>query len=217
LEANAMDHRHLMGPRTPIHRTVRLGFEEERVLDRFAQCFAEDFVLFGAVINRDLELLHAIGDTRSFLSVPIGIATNDISKMIVSELSIPLSTGVRRVMDNAKPVYYSSIRISYRNEEYPVRLIIKPLPTRKGQDPLIGLFISEQKTVAPRETGKEMLNYDLSREAEQRIADLEQELQFSRENLQATVEELETSNEELQATNEDLLASNEELQSTNEE
>jgi two-component system CheB/CheR fusion protein len=59
--------------------------------------------------------------------------------------------------------------------------------------------------------------YDISREAEQRIHDLEQQLQFTRENLQATIEELETSNEELQATNEELLASNEELQSTNEE
>jgi two-component system CheB/CheR fusion protein len=49
------------------------------------------------------------------------------------------------------------------------------------------------------------------------MRDMEQELQFTRENLQATIEELETSNEELQATNEELLASNEELQSTNEE
>ncbi len=54
-------------------------------------------------------------------------------------------------------------------------------------------------------------------ESQQRITDLENELQFTRESLQATVEELETSNEELQATNEELLASNEELQSTNEE
>jgi two-component system CheB/CheR fusion protein len=57
----------------------------------------------------------------------------------------------------------------------------------------------------------------VGKEAQQRIVDLENELQFTRENLQATVEELETSNEELQATNEELLASNEELQSTNEE
>jgi two-component system CheB/CheR fusion protein len=49
------------------------------------------------------------------------------------------------------------------------------------------------------------------------IADLESELQITKENLQTTVEELQTSNEELQATNEELLASNEELQSTNEE
>jgi two-component system CheB/CheR fusion protein len=53
--------------------------------------------------------------------------------------------------------------------------------------------------------------------AEQRIHDLEQELQFSRENLQATIEELETSNEDCRPTNEELLAGNEELQSTNEE
>jgi two-component system CheB/CheR fusion protein len=63
----------------------------------------------------------------------------------------------------------------------------------------------------------ETIKYDADAEIHQRLADLEQELQFSRENLQATIEELETSNEELQATNEELLASNEELQSTNEE
>jgi two-component system CheB/CheR fusion protein len=51
----------------------------------------------------------------------------------------------------------------------------------------------------------------------ERIDELEKELQIKSENLQATVEELETSNEELQSSNEELIASNEELQSTNEE
>ena len=51
----------------------------------------------------------------------------------------------------------------------------------------------------------------------ERIAGLEGELRYAKENLQATIEEMETSNEELQATNEELVASNEELQSTNEE
>jgi two-component system CheB/CheR fusion protein len=57
----------------------------------------------------------------------------------------------------------------------------------------------------------------VSDEATSQIADLQRELLFVRESLQATIEELETSNEELQATNEELLAANEELQSTNEE
>ncbi|XOF32503.1 MAG: chemotaxis protein CheB [Candidatus Electrothrix sp. YB6] len=47
------------------------------------------------------------------------------------------------------------------------------------------------------------------------IAELELELQTTKENLQATVEELQTSNEELQATNEELLASNEDLYTVN--
>ncbi|MBF0202117.1 MAG: PAS domain-containing protein [Desulfamplus sp.] len=53
--------------------------------------------------------------------------------------------------------------------------------------------------------------------ANDRIMDLEREIQFTRENLQATIQELQTANEELQATNEELLAANEEMQSTNEE
>lgn len=217
VDTGTFDHRRLMRPRTLTHPAIRLEFEEERVLDRFAQCFAEEFVLFAAVVNQDLELLHVIGDTRSFLSVPVGIATNDISKMIIKELSIPFSTGVRKVLDRGQAVTYSNIHIPYGGKDTLVRMMLKRLSTRKGQDPLMALFISEQTMGLPPQANKDMLDYDLGREAEQRIADLEQELQFTRENLQATVEELETSNEELQATNEELLASNEELQSTNEE
>ena len=61
------------------------------------------------------------------------------------------------------------------------------------------------------------VEFDADSQAAQRIADLELDLQQTKENLQATIEELETTNEEQQATNEELLASNEELQSTNEE
>jgi two-component system, chemotaxis family, CheB/CheR fusion protein len=49
------------------------------------------------------------------------------------------------------------------------------------------------------------------------VAQLERELQYTRESLQTTVEELETSNEELKSTNEELQSTNEELQSSNEE
>ena len=59
--------------------------------------------------------------------------------------------------------------------------------------------------------------FDLNNQLTERFIELEKELQFTKENLQATIEELETSNEELQSTNEELIASNEELQSTNEE
>jgi len=51
----------------------------------------------------------------------------------------------------------------------------------------------------------------------QRIEDLERELAYTRENLQATIEEQQASNEELKSINEELQSTNEELQSTNEE
>jgi len=49
------------------------------------------------------------------------------------------------------------------------------------------------------------------------VAEVEDELRFTRETLQTTIEQLETSNEELKSTNEELQSTNEELQSTNEE
>jgi two-component system CheB/CheR fusion protein len=50
-----------------------------------------------------------------------------------------------------------------------------------------------------------------------KLAELERELQITRESHQTTIEELESSNEELKSTNEEIQSSNEELQSTNEE
>jgi two-component system CheB/CheR fusion protein len=50
-----------------------------------------------------------------------------------------------------------------------------------------------------------------------RNEELERELAYTRENLQATIEELQATNEELKSTNEELQSTNEELQSTNEE
>jgi len=51
----------------------------------------------------------------------------------------------------------------------------------------------------------------------QRIEEVERELAYTKENLQATIEEQQASNEELKSTNEELQSTNEELQSTNEE
>jgi two-component system CheB/CheR fusion protein len=63
---------------------------------------------------------------------------------------------------------------------------------------------------------------NIGREPGEKIEDptvhqLEQELQSTREYLQATIEELETTNEELKSNNEEMQSVNEELQSTNEE
>jgi two-component system CheB/CheR fusion protein len=50
-----------------------------------------------------------------------------------------------------------------------------------------------------------------------RVEELEQDLAYTKENLQATIEEMQAANEELKSTNEELQSTNEELQSTNEE
>ncbi len=192
--------------------------EEERILDRFLQSLSPEYVPLSMVVNEEMEVVYVLGDTGGFFRLPTGKIVNNISKMAAKDLSIPLNTGIQKVLKTGEGLTYSNINVNVGNEPKRINLQIKPLHRKKGQNLLTAVFIEEvsQSRKIATKTG-ESYSYDVDREAQQRILDLEQELQFTRENLQATIEELETSNEELQATNEELLASNEELQSTNEE
>ncbi|MFP4084352.1 MAG: chemotaxis protein CheB [Desulfonatronovibrio sp.] len=200
---------------TPGRRPLRPG--EDRLLERFLDSLSHEYIPLAVVVNEHLELLHVIGDTEGYFKLPPGKLSMDISKMAAKDLAIPLSTGIQKVFRKQEPLHFSNIRLSQHNDHKIVDMRIRPLPQKKGQEPLVAVFLEEVKKKETPAKEQSIQTYDLSREAEERINDLEQELQFTRENLQATVEELETANEELQATNEELLASNEELQSTNEE
>ncbi len=201
-------------------RTASTGWprnqDEERLLDRFLQLLAGDYVPLAVVVNERLEVLHILGDPEGYFRLPSGKLMNDVTKIAVRDLAIPLATGLQKVFKSGEEIKYTSIRLKWREETRNIQIRIRLLPGKKGQEALAAVFIEESSQPSKEPVVGSMQIYDIAQEAEQRIHDLEQELQFSRENLQATIEELETSNEELQATNEELLASNEELQSTNE-
>ncbi|MFH1135234.1 MAG: chemotaxis protein CheB [Pseudomonadota bacterium] len=194
------------------HRT----HETDKTLERFLESISGDYVPLTLIVNEQMEVQHVFGETEGYFKVPSGRISNDISKMASKDLSIPLTTGIQKTFRTNEELRFTNIVSRRRDSANNVNLRIKPLPQKKGQEPLVAVFISETRKECP-DGDAAVFTYDLSKEAEQRLRDLEQELQFTKENLQATIEELETSNEELQATNEELLASNEELQSTNEE
>jgi len=190
----------------------------ERVLERFLEAVSPRYVPMAVIVNEHLEIQHIIGDSRPYMQFPQGRPTVELDKVVTKELAIPFVTGLQKVFRERKPLEFRSIRVRDGGEDRIVDLTMIPIAEHRGQERLAaGLIHERTPDTAPEAGCVDAAVYDLSREAEQRITDLEQELQFSRENLQATIEELETSNEELQATNEELLASNEELQSTNEE
>ena len=191
--------------------------EEERILDRLIEAVSSDYFPLVLIVNESLEVLHIIGDVKDYFKLPSGKLLNDISRMASRELAIPVSTGIPKVFREKKDLNFSNIQIRKNEKSVIIDLLIKALPGKKGQDQLVAVFIIETTRIKSPDQDQIIQTFDLSKEAEEHINDLEQELQFTRENLQATIEELETANEELQATNEELLASNEELQSTNEE
>jgi two-component system CheB/CheR fusion protein len=190
--------------------------EQDRLTDRLVDALAQAYVPPAAVVNERLEVLHTVGELEGILSVPSGRAVFDIAKMVDRSIAVPLATGVQKVFRTGDELVYSNVHFGQSDLPYALRLRIRPMPERKGDDPLVVVFFERMDDTA--DTSMEQgTDCDLGAAKDQRLQDLEQDLQFTRENLQATVEELETSNEELQATNEELLAGNEELQSTNEE
>jgi two-component system CheB/CheR fusion protein len=187
-----------------------------RLIERVLSEAAAEYLPVTLIVNQQQEILHTIGDVGDLFRLPSGKIANDVIKMAHADLAIPLSTALQRALQRGEEVVYNNVRLQVRDEVQVYSLRIRPLSSARHYEPLAAIFLLPQTPTEPASPqGAE--SYDLDREAQQRILDLEQELQFSRENLQATIEELETSNEELQATNEELMASNEELQSTNEE
>ena len=217
LSATDTRSRDLRGQFAGARRMLRLS-EEERMLERFLETITKDYIPLAVIVNAQLEVMHVLGDTGGYFRLPSGKVVNDISKMAVRELAIPLTTGIQKVFRQRQELRFANIRLPQESGDVRVvNLRIRPLPEKKGQESLVAVFVEEIKKNEVVEADPNVQSYDFSKATEERLRDLEQDLQFTRENLQATIEELETSNEELQATNEELLASNEELQSTNEE
>ncbi len=188
--------------------------DEARILETYVDMVAGRFIPFAMIVSEDNELYRVMGDSRRFLNPISGRVTTDISKLLVKELSVPVATGLKKVFKTRTELTFTDISLRAGGKVSKVNISIKPFEVRRNLPLFAAVTVTE---LQKNEDDAAESGYDVGAETLQRIADLEQELQFTRESLQATIEELETSNEELQATNEELLASNEELQSTNEE
>ncbi|MDD2915875.1 MAG: chemotaxis protein CheB [Gallionella sp.] len=190
--------------------------DDARILESFIEALAIDFIPVSMIVDEGFELLRVTGDSRRYLRPLSGKVSTDITKILVKELGVPIATGLTKVFKSRTEVSFSNVSVKSEDVVSKVNILIRPLVVRRNT-PLLAVVIISEVAKTPSTEIADGVKYDADAEVLHRLGDLEQELQFTRESLQATIEELETSNEELQATNEELLASNEELQSTNEE
>lgn len=169
------------------------------------------------VVSENRELLQSFGSTRKYLRVPDGNFNLDILAMLPRELSLVLSSAIHRVRKEKTPATYAGIRMKDGDGTSMVTLKVDTTIDPLRQAMVFVITVTEDDPLLKVQVSENMSSHVQNGIHEQMIKDLDHELQFTRENLQATIEELQTANEELQATNEELLAANEELQSTNEE
>jgi two-component system CheB/CheR fusion protein len=181
----------------------------------FSETLLEEYDYAGIFIDKNFDVKQAIGQFKRFMDFPENAFNFNLLKLVPSDLSIALSTGIRKAMKDNERVVLRNIKFRGASGEKVATVIIKPyLVQRAYMQPFIFIVIKEEE-IAVKKT--EPLLVTAENFTTERISQLEQELVDTKENLQALLEEVESSNEELQSSNEEIISSNEELQSTNEE
>ncbi|MDQ1913167.1 CheR family methyltransferase [Paenibacillus sp. GD4] len=170
------------------------------------------------VIDENNDVIHLSGNVNPYLVLARGKPSWNIYKMVEAHLAVAIVTAIQRVRKEKKVIHYKDIKANQGEQSSYLNLVVKPFTLRnKKFDKLVLVQFEEADRPISELPVKIVDSFDIENNVNQRIVELEQELQRAEESLQATIEELETSNEELQATNEELVAANEELMSTNEE
>lgn len=158
-------------------------------------------------------ILYVHGDTGMYLRPAPGQATLNAIEMAREGLPLELRAAIHAAADLGKPTLGHELKIMSNGKSAAAGLSVRPLPG-DGQKLLL---VSFQEIAHPvQETHGHTKRSSKSAE-QQRIAELERDLAYTKENLQSTIEEQQASNEELKSTNEEMQSTNEELQSTNEE
>ena len=167
------------------------------------------------VIDEQFDILHTINNVNDYLSIPTGQITINLLKMLSRENSIFVSSLIRRAAKSDDEIIIENVES--KNIGKQLSLSCKKITDKLNGNCYYLVSFNEKDIVARTKKTASTGKVSVQIHYNERIEELEKELQLKSESLQATVEELETSNEELQSSNEELIASNEELQSTNEE
>jgi two-component system CheB/CheR fusion protein len=159
-------------------------------------------------------ILYVHGDTSRYLRQPAGPVTTNVVEMAGEGLQLYLRTALQLAAQGT-PTLNQEVSLSAGGGMLMVSFSVRLLPSvfNDAVDNLLLVSFQEVTRPARRRAGK---GAAASADAE-RLVQLERELAYARENLQAYIEEQQTATEELQSTNEELQSSNEELETSKEE
>jgi two-component system CheB/CheR fusion protein len=204
LETRRIPHRHAKAP--------GIGEIVEKML-------VQRFVPACVVIDEHNTILYFHGKMSRYLAPANGEASLDLLRMVHTDLRLPLGVAVRKAMMQEQQVVQENIHLETEDGFQLINLSVQPMMDTPLEANLFLVIFDDVTRHFEQAEAVDVANgtHDMTEPHEQRILELEQELQSTRQYLQTTIEQLETTNEELRSTNEELQSANEELQSTNEE
>lgn len=176
------------------------------------------FTPASVVINNDLEIIQFRGSTGEFLEPSPGKPSFNLIKMAKGGLGFELRSAISKVRKSGNSYRKENIPIKQNTNIEHVTIEVLPLKSTSTEHHYLVLFEGakdlSQTEILP--VGQKVTRAKHGAK-DHRIAELEQELSQTREDMRSVTEEQEATNEELQTASEEILSSNEELQSINEE
>ncbi|MBI5163231.1 MAG: PAS domain-containing protein [Magnetospirillum sp.] len=181
------------------------------VLER---CMLDEFAPGHVLVDQDGQALHFSARAGRYCEVPAGAPSRDLLAVVRRGLRLPLRRALRQAQQSGARAVCRNV--VYETEAGPQTVDVTVVPLGdSGAQPLWAVVFADVETgrndERTGEDGRVSLDPDVG------AAELERELQQTRQRLQISIEEYEGSTEELKAANEELLSVNEELQSSNEE
>jgi two-component system CheB/CheR fusion protein len=159
-------------------------------------------------------ILYVYGETGAYLSPAQGPATLNVLEMTRDGLQFGLRAAINRATGEKLATLGCEVPLTRAGDLCTISLSVRPISDPALAEGLLMISFAELAAIpAIRPHGKRR-----GAQADTlRIEALERDLDYTRQNLQATIEEQQATNEELKSANEEMQSSNEELQSVNEE
>lgn len=212
--ANELSWRARDGGREP---TITLpSTKEVNFAELTRRALLSTFAPASVVVDMNGAILYIHGETGKYLRPAPGQPTHNVLDMAREGLRVELRTILQRAAVLERPKSEHEVKVKTNGDFHTVLLGVRPLPDPGGHPGLL-LLSFQDVPPAPAESQPAGDRPPAPAESTSRIEELERDLAYTREHLQATIEGQQSANEELQSTNEELQSTNEELQSTNEE
>lgn len=202
-----------------LQKTVQFKDSKEfSIGDVTKETLLESYAPSCVVIDEKFSIIYFQGQTNKYLEPPVGEANLNVLKMAKEDLRSELRIAIHKAIKQKSAVTHKGVQIKDNGNIRIINLVVKPLIEPKSHERLF-LIIFEEVTVS-----EPHIEYGQRTGVDQRILELEQELDSTKKSfweisdeLEVSGEKLNTANEMLQTINEELRSANEELQTMNEE
>nr|WP_277620031.1 CheR family methyltransferase [Rufibacter ruber] len=176
----------------------------------------DQFAPPSVIINAKGDIFYIHGRTGRYLEPAPGQAKLNIFDMAREGLNYELNSAIHKANLLREVVMVENVQVRNEVGTQHIKLTVKPLMEPEIVKNFL-MVVFEELPAAKKKPRRSKVTGETNTQKDDIIAQLEMELQFTKQRLQTTVEEMHSSLEELKSTNEELQSANEELQSTNEE